>query len=178
MKTIPRILICLDTLVDLVLGPGWNGDYSHLDIRLDGIHRLRELVETDRLVIYVPPPLVSIVQLTVQQGYGVEQAHHAVQKILKLCSTNLGIDHDRILSQANDLLLISKGHLDLYEVILLPVAVALKIDAIVAHRPSLLTQVWMADDQEIPSVDFPVVTVSGFIRLMAEPRTGSTWSHY
>lgn len=157
--------MCLDTLVDLILGPGWNGNYDHFDGRLDDIQQLRHWVETDRLVIYVPPLLIAAVQMTVQAGYGVEHAHHVVQQILRLCNSNLAIDNDRVLDQANVLLLNGEGRLDLYDVVLLPIASALKIDAIVAHQPALLTQVLVADHQEMPTIDFPVVTVSGFIRL-------------
>jgi len=134
MHTVSRVLINLDTLLDMALEPGWNGDYEDFDRRKAEIEQLHTLIETEQLVVYVPPFLACLVHMQVKLCTSIEHAQRAIRRILEIGNTYLSVDYERLLERSNT----ASDYLenaDLYDVMLLMCGSQLNVDAIVARQP-------------------------------------------
>ena len=162
------MLACLETLIDLVLGPGWNNDYRDFDKRQVGIERLRELIESEQILLYIPSILIAAVHTAVSVEHGIGQAHRVVQKLIHM-SSNVEIDAERVLEQTNKILLGSEDGLDFHEGILLPYASALQADAIVARRPQDLNALsGVAPQNGLLTCEIPVLSLNAILALFAQ----------
>ncbi|MEO0406680.1 MAG: TGS domain-containing protein [Cyanobacteria bacterium P01_A01_bin.135] len=162
-----KILMCLETLVDLVLRPGWTNDYDDLDQRTADIDELRDLLESDKVLLYVPPILVSAIHMTVSLSYGLQQACQVVQEILRISNSSITLDYDRVLDQTNAMLLSASGEMEFYEGVLLACASALSADYVVARHPHQLNRL-RERCSELRSLEASMVTVKGLIGLLKE----------
>ena len=157
-----RVLACLNTLVDLVLDPGWDHHYDNFEQRQAEIKALRHLIDVDQLLLFIPPILIANVHLSLEYHSGRGQAHDVVRRLLRLGNTHLKVDCDRVLEQAN-LLTLEHPEIDLYEAILLPYASVLKADAIIAQRPEAFRQLMRTASAEIPAFNVPIVEPGEFL---------------
>lgn len=123
------IFLCLETLLDLVLQPGWNKDYDNFEQRQPFRDTLRQLVETGRVVILVPPFWIPIIHLMIQEYLGTEQANAKIQEILAFAEVNFRFDIEQIFERAT---LISQypGDIELYDVMMLFCGIRVQADAI------------------------------------------------
>ncbi|NEP15758.1 MAG: bifunctional (p)ppGpp synthetase/guanosine-3',5'-bis(diphosphate) 3'-pyrophosphohydrolase [Leptolyngbya sp. SIO4C1] len=161
---VSRIFACLDTLIDLALSPGWNGDYDDFDQRNAGTAQLRELIDSDRVILYIPPVLVANIHLAVQTYAGVAEASQVIERLLEMGNTALGIDYERVLEQANKLFG-RQMELTLYEAVLLVAAAALKADAIVVRAPTLFSAAVYPHRQSWFEFDIPILGVKDIQEL-------------
>lgn len=167
---VSSILISLDSLLDLALEPGWNGDYEDFDHRREELDRLQALIEADRLIVYAPPFLVSIAHMQVKIHFGAEQAQRVVRKILELSSSHLSIDYERLLEQSN-----TAHHYpdraDLYDVMLLVCGNQLSVDAILTRDPTFFHQLIEANKTTFAGYSIPILSIGAFLNLVSETQS-------
>ena len=148
-----------------MLRPGWNNDYTDLDQRAADIDELRDLLESDKVLLYVPPILVSTIHMTVSLSYGLQQACHVVQDILRISNSGITLDYDRILEQTNGMLLAASGEIEFYEGVLLACTGALPADYVVARNPQQFNR--LKDSYgELRSLKTSTVSVKGLVNLL------------
>lgn len=168
MHTVSRVLINLDTLLDVALEPGWNGDYEDFDRRKAEIEQLHTLIETEQLMVYVPPFLACLVHMQVMLCTGVEHAQRAICRILEIGNTYLSVDYERLLERSNaasDYL----EHADLYDVMLLMCGSQLNVDAIVARQPDFFHRLIEANrSSTFAKFSVPILTPEALVNLIAK----------
>ena len=166
---IQSLLACPDIIIDIVLKPGWNEDYADFDVRQRAVEQLRELLESEQLILYVPPVVISAIHLIVGLRFGKHEAHDVVIQTLKLGNSNLRIDHERVLEQASTLLLGQNDiELDLYEAVLLPYAIALKADAILVRHAYQRRQLLEFKQRELSEFDTHILKAETLISYIFE----------
>lgn len=166
---VSSVLICLDTLLELALEPGWNGNYEDFDRRREDIKRLHTLIEADQLMVYVPPFLVCIIHMQVKIHFGVEQAQRVVRKILELGNSHLSIDYDRLLEQSNTASHYP-GYADLYDVMFLVCGNQLNVDAIATSNPGFFQQLIEVNQSTFAGFNVPIVNIGALVNLVSEER--------
>lgn len=167
MCMVSSILLNLDTLLDLTLEPGWNGDYEDFDRRKAEIETLQMLIEAERVVVFVPPFLVSIIHMQVKIYFGADQAQRVVRKILQLGNSHLSIDYERLLEQANTAVHYL-ADADLYDVMFLVCASHLNVDAIATYNPGFFHQLIAANKVTFSGFSVPILSVSALINLVSQ----------
>ena len=160
---IQSLLACPNTLIDLVLKPGWDNDYEDFDRRQEAITRLKELLESEQLILYLPTIVTATVHMVVGLRFGKTQAHSVLQQVLKLGASSLRVDHQRILEEASHLI-IDQAQLELYEAALLSYANSLKADAILTRQPHLLKQLITLKKAELSSFNILILQTAAFIQ--------------
>ena len=166
---IQSLLACPDTIIDLVLNPGWNEDYDDFDVRQRAVEQLRELLESEQLILYVPPVVISAIHLIVGLRFGKYEAHDVVTQTLRLGNSNLKIDHERALEQASTLLLEQTGvELELYEAAILTYASALKADAVLVRHAHQRQQLVDFKQRELPEFNTHILRAETLISYIFE----------
>ena len=167
MHTVSRVLIGLDMLLDVALEPGWNGDYEEFDRRKAEIEQLHTLIETEKLIVYVPPFLTCLVHMQVKLCIGAEQAQRAIQKILELGNTYLSVDYEQLLERSNtafDYL----ENADLYDVMVLMCGSQLNVDAIVTRNPEFFHRLMEANRSTFAKFGVPILNPGALVNLISE----------
>lgn len=164
---IQSLLACPNTLIDLVLKPGWDNDYEDFDSRQEAVTRLKELLESEQLILYLPTVVTAAVHLIVSLRFGKIQAHSVIHQVLKLGNSSLRVDHQRILEEASSLI-IDQAHIELYEAALLSYAYTLKADAILANQPQPLKQLVELKKQELPGFNTHILRTATLIHCVSE----------
>lgn len=170
MHTVSRVLINLDMLLDVALEPGWNGDYEDFDRRKAEIEQLHTLIETEQLMVYVPPFLACIVHMQVMLCTGTEQAQHAIRRILEIGNTYLSVDYERLLERSNT----ASDYLenaDLYDVMLLMCGSQLNVDAIVTRDPEFFHRLIEANRPTFDKFSVPILTPEALVNLISKTQT-------
>ncbi len=146
-----------ETLIDLVLTPGWDGDKSQLETRQMVLARLQELLQSEQVILYVPLVFIPVIHLLVSGENSPRVASYAVSRILKLSQTMLKVDHERVLEQAAQIMDEHKG-IDLYEAVIPFYAKLLGVDVIIL-RSSRSTLAEMVRDtaNQLPVVKSEIV---------------------
>ena len=131
-----RVLLCLETLTDVFLQPGSDHKSVRGKNKRTGkeIRNLRKLIESGKLVVYVPPTLVSVFHLFITENHGRKAATKSVERLLSLANCDLDLDYNNILRRSN---IASQGVDDvyLYELMCLACADALGADFFIARNP-------------------------------------------
>lgn len=154
-------------LLDVALEPGWNGDYEDFDRRKAEIEQLHTLIETEQLIVYVPPFLACLVHMQVKFCIGAEQAQRAIQKILELGNTYLSIDYEQLLERSNT----ASDYLenaDLYDVMLLMCASQLNVDAIVTRNPEFFHRLIEANRSTFAKFSVPILNPGALVNLVSQ----------
>ena len=176
----PSVLACPETLVDLVLNPGWDGCRNDLEIRQEAIRQLKELLEAERVSLYVPPELLVAVHLIVSVGTSRNSATYAIARILKLSTAMGKVDFERVAEQAS-LLISDCDGVELYEAVLPCYAQLLKVDAVLARNPSPLRILVERSQPHWSDVSAWLVKPESFVSHLLEHRledsTAGTWVH-
>jgi hypothetical protein len=170
MQMVSSVLISLETLLDLALEPGWDGNYEDFDRRRTEIEQLRACIEADRLMVYLPPFLICMIHMQVKIHFGAEQAQQVTRKLLELGNSHLGLDDERVIEQANTALLHSE-FVDLYDVMFLICGNHLNVDAIVAHNPAFFHALIEANQSTFAGFNVPILNIESLINLVAETQT-------
>ena len=178
---IQSIIACPETLIDLVLNPGWNEDKDDLDVRQGTIIRLRELLESEQLILYVPPELITAIHLIVSVGNNNHTARYAVSQILKLRRGIPRVDCERILEQASLLIADQKG-IELYDAVLPFYASLLKADAvIIGSSYQRLTQLVKEKRKDFPEANPRILRIETLTSYLLEHQSQETpisqWIH-
>lgn len=96
-----RVLLCLDTLTDVIetlnSGPR-NGKAVHSS---PGISDLCQLITTGKLLVYAPPTIVSAFHLFMMQAGDGLAASQCVERLLSFANCDLELDSNMILRKAN-----------------------------------------------------------------------------
>lgn len=162
------LLACTDTLIDLVLNPGWNGDEERLEQRQDAIARLRELIESEQFILYIPPNVLGTVHLILRTAeLDSREVYHVFQKIRGIDKSNFRADHERILGQSSHLIF-DRDNIELYEVALLTYAYELRADVILVRHPSQLQKLVELKREEFPDFHTRILRAETFISYVFE----------
>jgi hypothetical protein len=167
MPMVSSVLIGLETLLDLALEPGWNSDYEDFDRRRDEIAQLHTLIEAERLTIYLPPFLLCIIHFHVKHYFGAEQAQQVIRHLLELGNSNLSLDDERVVEQANTATLYSDA-VDLYDVMFLICGSQLNVDAVIVRKPAFFHTLIESSPQTFIGFNVPILTVGALINLISE----------
>lgn len=167
-----RILACLRTLLDLVLEPGWDKYYEGFDERRCAVYQLKQLVGEYKVTAYIPPIFFSTIHLLVQREWGVSRAHEVINELLALGDANLNVEYERIIESANTLLTCSTFEegfpsLELYEAMLIPLALALRVDMIIIQQPSLSNSLLSLSRERCLNFDIPILSLTDSLTYLS-----------
>lgn len=152
-----RLLAGPETLIDLILHPGWDGDKSHLETRQRVLAKLQELLQSEQVILYVPLELIPIIHLLISGENDQRVASYAVSQILKLGHSTVKIDHERILEQATQAIDGRKG-IELYEAVLPFYAKLLRADAVILRSSySTLTELVQDTAEQLPEIRYKLI---------------------
>ncbi|PSB08664.1 hypothetical protein C7B76_26220 [filamentous cyanobacterium CCP2] len=173
MSMVSSVLIGLETLLDLALEPGWNGDYEDFDRRRAEMEQLHALIEADRLMVYLPPFLICVIHMQVKLYFGAEQAQQVIRKLLELGNSHLSLDYERVIEQANTTALHSE-FVDLYDVMFLICGSQLNVDAVVVRHPAFFQSLIATHKSIFTGFNLPILNVEALIRLITETQIASS----
>lgn len=165
-----RILVCLNTLLDLVLQPGWDNDYEEFEQRREGCERLLALIESDQVNLYILESMIDLAHIAVRARFGTQQAHQAVIKILQLGSSYPKVDHEWLIDHINQIEALS-DEAELYDVKCLVYAHTAAIDAIVVRHPTLFYQLIEQNSQIFQNFRISICNLATFIPIFETTRT-------
>lgn len=166
-----RVLLCLDTLFDVVEEfKSESGDWYNGQRKQDTL-KLCKLIKSGNLLVYVPPALVSVYHAAINNLYGGRVASHSVEHLLRFANCDLELDFHSILRKANAVVH-QVEDADLYEVIGLVCAEALNAHAFIAQKPEEYGRV-AAAFEEFGGFKIPVLDTSTFIRWYTNQESSS-----
>jgi hypothetical protein len=167
-----RVMMCNPLLISLACR-SWNPPALSSESEASAIEQLRTLLESHEMSLFVPAIQAYHMQLAAQVCNFSADSYYMVEELLKLASSNLGVDEELVLAQANHLARYQRTDLDLAA--LLIYANILKVDAIVVAEPAQLTSiVWPKDLNEIgvisPIVELevPILKPSQFLERIQQ----------
>lgn len=164
-----HIMMCQDTLLDLVLNPGWDGYDNNLRQRRHELEMVWRNVQSSDLRIYVLPALVSNIQIVLaNERYAPWEIQEIVRDVLKIGCSNLPINYDEILRLACSSC-VHPAEADLYEVMLVACAHMLdNVDALVVRRPSLFDAIVSLNEMRFPGFSIPIIGIEDMSHILAE----------
>ena len=162
-----KVLACTGTLMELAVGPGWNGDYKDLEQREQGISLVKKLLTLDQLSLCIWPSQIETVHRALSECAAPARAWRAVDQLLEWSSVNLRVDYDRALEQANKLAW-SQELLDFDDVSLLVLANLLRADFMLVQRPEQFKQVVEDYENELPAFNIPIETLASLPASIAQ----------
>ena len=161
-----KLFCCYNILLDLASKPGWDGDDHDLEERTSNLEKLQNLIESGEISLYVPQEQISLIHLLSNEDLGIQQARLIIQKILELGTSNIDVDYDQILEQANSLDYPDDG--ELFEGTCLIAAQELKADVILARFPHKLSQIVTLNSKDFSNFDIPILNLNSCIELLSE----------
>ena len=168
------ILACPQTLIDLALDPGWNNNYEGFDERKHALEELRNLISSDRVTLYILPTFLPIIHLYLSKVSNENFASRAISELLALGKADLKLDYEQSIEVANVLMrrLIDRNlhqGLQLHEMMLLPCASALKVDALTIGNLNLSEKLVRLcnEEQRISGFDVPILRIQETIDFLA-----------
>jgi TGS domain len=131
-----RVLLCLETLTDVFLHPDLNHKSARGKNKQPGkeIRNLQKLIESGKLVVYVPPTLVSVFHLLVTEEHGRKVAAKSVERLLSLANCDLDLDYSNVLRKANTVSQV-KDDIYFYDLVCLTCADTLGVNCFIARNP-------------------------------------------
>jgi hypothetical protein len=160
-----RVLMCLPTLLDLLQNPEKSSfsNPRNFKQRVAELKSLQESIDSGKVLVYVPPALVSYVHFAINSQFGIENASEYVRKLLGFAVCNLDVDYDSILQKANASIH-GLGNSDLYDVIGLACAEALNANAFITDSKSIFRQIVDSNYRNFPEFSVHIMNVSEFVR--------------
>lgn len=165
-----KILVCFDTLLDLVLQPGWNSDYEDFDQRIEDCKKLQALIESEQICLYVLRSMIHFVHITVRECFNTPQANRTIAKILELGSYYLTVDHEWWIERITQL-----DHLpenaELYDIECLICAETAAIDAIVVRDPIVFEELIDRNAELFQTFSPQILDINRFINIFINNRS-------
>jgi hypothetical protein len=171
---VQSILACPQTLIDLALDPGWNNNYDEFDERKHALEELRNLISSDRVTLYILPTFLPIIYLYLTRLSTENFASRAISELLVLGKADLKLDYEQSIDLANTWLktLINRNTgqtLKLHEIMLIPCASALKVDALTIGTLDLSEKLVRLcnEEQQIAGFDVPILSIQETIGFLS-----------
>lgn len=159
-----KIILCPDKILELILGPDWDGNTRNLDKHILYYERLKDLIDLGEFTIYLPPSIYAIIQSTLEDSYqDPERIRQEKQKLLAIVTTDLEVSQDQIFQESTDLNLPKEANY--YEEIILISAMKISADAIVASPSTvqLLHQIRSLNEKYFVNFNIPVLNLDSFL---------------
>ena len=153
-----RIVACYETLIDLLLEPGWDRNPTRGEQYWKWLNALQDLIDCNQITVCVPPVLVAMLHLYVRHRRNgtIDLATQCVDRLLAYANCNLEVNYLSILKRANSATLVLSG-VELYEVMCLAYAHDLKAAAFITLVPEHFQRIvrWnpIFEDFNVPIVD-------------------------
>jgi hypothetical protein len=171
---VQSILACPQTLIDLALEPGWNNNYEEFYERKHALEELRNLISSDRVTLYILPTFLPIIYLYLSKVSTENFASRAISELLALGKADLKLDYEQSIEVANSLLRKqiyreTQSAPKLHEMMLLPCASALKVDALTVGSLGLSEKLTSLcnEEEEFADFDVPIFSIQETIEFLS-----------
>jgi hypothetical protein len=136
MCTPIKIFACPHTILSLIRGPGWDGDFTLINRESyqKSFDKLRKKLSDREFVLYTTPSIIQFIHLFLQKEFDTKEALISISVLAKFSSCNFSGDYDLLIQQSLTLVIEQQG-LELCEVFNLLLAKALDVDFFIAHVP-------------------------------------------
>lgn len=165
-----KILVCLDTLLDLVLQPGWDDNYEDFEPRREECERLQALIESEQISLYLLRSMISFVHIAAENRFNLPQANRAIAKILELGSHYPTIDPETWIERITQIEHLPESAA-LYDIECLIAAESEDADAIVVRDPALFQALIDLNPELFPTFSTQILSTSTFIKIFANDRS-------
>lgn len=168
---VQSIIACHQTLIELVRDPDSNQDYEEFDDRRNALNQIRVLIHSYKVNLYILPFSLFFIYALLRRRTNENFARGAIAELNILGNVNCNIDYGHAFNTAISLLHDLDDehfHLDipLYESIILPAAVDLKVSALVITEPDLLSNL-IALCSYCPKFDIPILSVREAVEYLS-----------
>jgi hypothetical protein len=171
---VQSILACPQTLIDLALEPGWNNNYEEFYERKHALEELRNLITSDQVTLYILPTFLSIIYLYLSKVSTENFASRAISELLALGKADPKLDYEQAIEVANSLLRQqfpreAQSAPNLHEIMLIPCASALKVDALTVGSLGLSEKLMRLCNQggEFADFDVPIFNLQQTIDFLS-----------
>jgi hypothetical protein len=178
MNSPAHVLTCLDTLLDITRGIGWDGDFAHFKLRTDQALIFRNLISGGRVTLCIPYTLLPIVHFRVRLRFeetdgssdnAVYEASKVVEVIQKNSVCKFDVNYDEIIAKANAAT-VALGSLELHDLICLTYAEAIQANAFITRSPKAFQDVIHSNHTIFNGFCTPIMDIGTFLEELNNPR--------
>jgi hypothetical protein len=160
-----RVFACLDTLLDLIQGAGWDGDNENLRSRRLYYQALREHLVQGRVRLYLPPSLITAIYFSLTDLCDAHDALIQLNWIVKSSHCNVTVDYD-VLWERSILLVQDFIELEVHDVLCLLSAHEMGVDYFIAHKPSCFQPVLDFCLQDNAELNIRIVEIDALLSFL------------
>jgi hypothetical protein len=158
MCTPIKIFACPHTILSLIRGPGWDGNFTLInrESHRKSFDKLRRRLEHREYVLYTTPSIIQFIHLFLQQEFDTEEALISTSALSNLSCCNFSVDYNSLIQQSLTLV-IKQQDLELCEVLNLLLAKALDVDFFIARAPDDFQRILDCYQEHFGEFNLPVV---------------------
>lgn len=169
---IQSIIACPQTLIELVCDPDSNQGYAEFDERRNALNQLKNLINSYKLNLYVLPSSLILIHTLLRKKANENFANRAISELVSLGNVQFEVDYGHAMETAISLLQDSSENgryfdIPLYEALVIPAALDLRVSALIIVDPSLLRSITELCGHQ-PGFDVPILSIQEAVSHFSE----------